>query len=303
MLSEETRLPAPAMSAWRIWWMASRPRTLPAAVAPVIVGTAIAFKAGHFAPGPAAAALVGALLLQLASNYANDYFDWKNGADTAERQGPTRVMASGLVTPRQIQGATAIAIGLALLIGAYLIAVGGWPIAALGVASIIAAVAYTGGPYPLGYLGLGEAMVFVFFGLGAVMGTYYVQALGLSPLAAWLAVPMGAWAAGILVVNNVRDAATDAQCGKGTLAVRLGVGFAKALYVALMAIGFAVPAALAASGAMGWGGYLPLLAAPLAWPLVRSVYTESGPALNRTLGGTARLLLVGAALLAVGVLV
>jgi 1,4-dihydroxy-2-naphthoate octaprenyltransferase len=291
---------ATTMTPWRIWWLAARPRTLPAAVAPVLVGTSLAAKAGHFAPGPAAAALVGALLLQLTSNFANDYFDWRHGADTPDRQGPTRVTASGLVTPQQIQAATAIAIALSVALGAYLVAVGGWPIALLGLASVVAAVAYTGGPFPLGYLGLGEAMVFVFFGLGAVMGTYYVQALSLSPLAAWLAVPMGAWSAGILVVNNVRDAETDARCGKGTLAVRLGVPFARALYVALLATGFAVPAALAATGAIGRGGWLVLAAVPLAWPLVRSVYTEAGPVLNRTLAGTARLLLVGAVLLAVG---
>lgn len=300
MSSESIQAPKP--SAWRVWWMASRPRTLPAAVAPVLVGTALAVKTGHFAPAPAAAAMAGALLLQLASNYANDYFDWKQGADTEERQGPTRVMAAGLVTPGQIQAATAIALALAVFVGIYLIMIGGWPIAALGFASVIGAVAYTGGPR-LGYLGLGELMVFAFFGLGAVVGTYYVQALAVTPLAVWLAVPMGAWAAGILVVNNVRDAATDAQCGKGTLAVRFGVGFARALYVALMAAGFLVPAGLAVTGQLGWGGFLPLLAAPMALPLVRSVYGETGPALNKTLGGTARLLLVGATLLGIGVLI
>jgi 1,4-dihydroxy-2-naphthoate octaprenyltransferase len=291
---------ATSPSPWQVWWLAARPRTLPAAIAPVLVGTSLAAKTGHFAPGPAAAALVGALLLQLASNFANDYFDWKNGADGDDRQGPTRVTASGLVTPKQIQAATGLTIALVLALGVYLVAVGGWPILALGLVSIVAAVAYTGGPWPLGYLGLGEAMVFVFFGLGAVMGTYWVQAHALTPLAGWLAVPMGAWSAAILVVNNVRDAATDARCGKGTLAVRLGVGFAKALYVVLLGLGFAVPAALALSGQLGWGGFLPLAAVPLAWPLVRSVYADVGPVLNKTLGGTARLLLVGAALLAAG---
>jgi 1,4-dihydroxy-2-naphthoate octaprenyltransferase len=282
--------------------MAARPRTLPTSVAPVLVGTALAAKTGHFAPGPAVAALVGALLLQITSNFANDYFDWKQGADTEARQGPTRVTASGLVTPAQIKTATGIAIALSLAVGAYLIAVGGWPIAALGLASVAAAVAYTGGP-KLGYLGLGELMVFVFFGLAATAGTYYVQALSVSPAAWWLSVPMGAWASAVLVVNNVRDAATDATCNKRTLAVRFGVGFARALYVALLAVGFAVPVALAATHQIGWGGLAPLLALPLAWPLVRSVYGDVGPALNRTLGGTARLLLVGAALLGVGVLI
>jgi 1,4-dihydroxy-2-naphthoate octaprenyltransferase len=296
-----TPTPVTPPSKLQIWWMAARPRTLPTSVAPVLVGTALAAKTGHFAPGPAVAALVGALLLQITSNFANDYFDWKQGADTEERQGPTRVTASGLVTPAQIKAATGIAIALSLAVGAYLIAVGGWPIAALGLASVAAAVAYTGGP-KLGYLGLGELMVFVFFGLAATAGTYYVQALAVSPTAWWLSVPMGAWASAVLVVNNVRDAATDATCGKRTLAVRFGVGFARALYVALVAAGFVVPAALAATHQIGWGGLLPLLAIPLAVPLVRSVYGDVGPALNRTLGGTARLLLVGAALLGVGVL-
>jgi 1,4-dihydroxy-2-naphthoate octaprenyltransferase len=296
-----TPTPVTPPSKLQIWWMAARPRTLPTSVAPVLVGTALAAKTGHFAPGPAVAALVGALLLQITSNFANDYFDWKQGADTEERQGPTRVTASGLVTPAQIKAATGIAIALSLAVGAYLIAVGGWPIAALGLASVAAAVAYTGGP-KLGYLGLGELMVFVFFGLAATAGTYYVQALAVSPTAWWLSVPMGAWASAVLVVYNVRDAATDATCGKRTLAVRFGLGFARALYVALVAAGFVVPAALSATHQIGWGGLLPLLAIPLAVPLVRSVYGDVGPALNRTLGGTARLLLVGAALLGVGVL-
>jgi 1,4-dihydroxy-2-naphthoate octaprenyltransferase len=296
-----TPTPVTPPSKLQIWWMAARPRTLPTSVAPVLVGTALAAKTGHFAPGPAVAALVGALLLQITSNFANDYFDWKQGADTEARQGPTRVTASGLVTPAQIKAATGLAIALSLAVGAYLIAVGGWPIAALGLASVAAAVAYTGGP-KLGYLGLGELMVFVFFGLAATAGTYYVQALSVSPAAWWLSVPMGAWASAVLVVNNVRDAHTDATCGKRTLAVRFGLGFARALYVALIAAGFVVPAALAATHQIGWGGLLPLLATPLAVPLVRSVYGQTGPALNATLGGTARLLLVGAALLGVGVL-
>ncbi|HEY9724555.1 MAG TPA: 1,4-dihydroxy-2-naphthoate polyprenyltransferase [Oscillatoriaceae cyanobacterium] len=289
--------------AWRIWLAASRPKTLPAAIAPVVVGTAIAHKLGGFAAGPALAALLGALLLQIGANFANDYFDWKQGADTAERQGPMRVTQAGLVSPSQILTATAITFGLATLTGVYLTLVAGWPIVVLGLASILAAIAYTGGPFPLGYRGLGEVTVFVFFGLAAVMGTVYVQVHSLAPLAAWLSVPMGALSAAILVVNNLRDRHTDAQCGKRTIAVRFGGEFTRSLYVALLTLAFGLPCVLVALGLLDRGAFIALLALPLAVPPLKTVLAAEGPVLNGALAGTARLLAGYALALALGLLV
>ena len=202
----------------RVWLMAARPATLPAAVAPVLVGTAVAFRAGHFRPLPFLAALVAAVLIQVGANFANALFDFNKGADTAQRLGPTRVTQSGLVSPHDIARATALVFGLATLVGLYLVLVGGWPILLVGLASIVAAVCYTGGPYPLGYHGLGDIFVFVFFGIVAVSGTYYVQALSLSLPAVLAATPMGLLITAILVVNNVRDLDTDRLAGTRTMA-------------------------------------------------------------------------------------
>lgn len=288
------------MSSVRTWFLAIRPRTLPAAVVPVAVGTALAARLGHLAPGPAVAALVGALALQIACNFANDYSDFQKGADGPDRIGPVRVTAGGLATPRQVVAATGVAFGVALAAGAYLVALAGWPIALLGIVSMIAAVAYTAGPFPLGYVGLGEVAVFAFFGPAAVAGTYYVQAGSVHPLAWALAAPVGAWAAAILVVNNLRDAPTDARVGKRTIAVRFGPGFARGVYATLVALGFLTPLALASAG-LGWAGALPLLAAPLAIKPLRAVFAPpEGPALNAALAGTAKVLLAGGGLLAAG---
>lgn len=288
------------MSSVSTWILAIRPRTLPAAVVPVAVGTALAVRMGVFAPGPALAALVGALALQIGCNLANDYFDWKKGADGPDRLGPTRVTSAGLATPGQVRAATAIAFAAALAAGVYLVAVAGWPIAALGVAAILAALGYTAGPYPLGYNGLGEVASFAFFGPVAVAGTYFVQAGTVHPMAWVLAAPVGAWVAAIMVVNNLRDAPTDALVGKRTLAVRFGQGFARGLYAVLVALGFLAPLTLAATG-LGWAGALPLLAVPLAIAPLRAVFgPPEGPALNAALAATARVLLAGGGLLAAG---
>jgi 1,4-dihydroxy-2-naphthoate octaprenyltransferase len=290
-------------SPFKIWLTATRPKTLPAAAAPVLVGWAVALKTGGFAPGPALAALAGALLLQIAANFANDYFDFKKGADTAERLGPLRVTQAGLVTPQEIQRATALVIALAVLVGLYLASVGGWPIVVLGLAAIATALAYTGGPFPLGYNGLGEVAVFAFFGPAAVVGTAYVQTHAPGNLALWLSIGPGALSAAILGVNNLRDRPTDVQCGKRTLAVRFGAGFARALYVALVASAFVIPAGLVATGQLGYGALLCLLALPLAVPPTRLVFTAEGAALNAGLAGTAKLLMVYGVLLAIGVAV
>jgi len=285
------------------WILASRPKTLPAAVAPVIVGTAVAARAGAFRPLAALAALLAALLLQIGANYANDLFDFKRGADTETRLGPTRVTATGLLTPRQVAAGMWASFGLAALVGVYLIHVGGWPILFVGVLSILAAVAYTAGPLPLGYHGLGDLAVFVFFGLVAVVGACYVQAHELTAVAFLAAVPMGALITAILVVNNIRDADTDRQAGKRTLAVLFGRRAARIEYVLLLLAAYVTPVVLwLACGASAWV-LLPLLSLLLAARLIRAIFTTLGPALNITLAGTAQLAVVFAALFAAGLLV
>ena len=281
----------------QIWLLAARPKTLPAAVGPVLVGTAAAFADGHFALWPMLAALAGALLLQIGSNFANDYFDFFKGADTHERMGPTRVTAGGLLSPAEVRWGMVVVFGLAALVGLYLITVGGWPILALGASAIVAALLYSGGPLPYGYYGLGEFFVFLFFGVAAVAGTYYVQALTVTAQV-WLAsVPVGALITGVLVVNNVRDRATDAQANKRTLAVLLGDQGARVEYVALLVVAYAAAIVLALDSL--WL-LLPFASLPLALRLLRDVRTQRGRALNQTLAGTARLSLIFSILLSLG---
>jgi len=291
---------AVAANPLKVWVLASRPRTLPAAVAPVVVGMALAIAHGVFAWGPVLAAVLGACFIQIGTNFANDYFDFKSGADTAERLGPLRVTQAGLVTPAQIKAATAIAFGLAMLCGLYLTWVGGWPIVVIGLLSILSGIAYTGGPFPLGYNGLGDLFVFIFFGLVAVGGTYYVQALTFSPLALAVAVPVGLLSTAIIVVNNLRDVSTDVVAGKRTLAVMFGRGFARAEYLALLVLSYAAPLALIALGKVSPWSALTLLSLPLAVKLIRKVNTVEGPALNAVLGGTGQLLLVFSLLFSLG---
>src|SRR6478736_1971940 len=210
--------------------MAARPRTLPAAVAPVLVGTALAQTRGSIDLIAFAAAMLGALFIQVGTNLSNDYSDARRGADTEDRLGPVRVTAGGLVPPKQVLTATYVSFGLAVLCGIYLIAIAGWVILAIGAASILAGVLYTGGPRPYGYEGLGDVFVFLFFGLVAVTGSYYAQVERVTWEAFVLAVPVGLLASAILVVNNVRDLESDRRAGKRTLAVRLGRERARTLY-------------------------------------------------------------------------
>ncbi len=285
-----------------IWLMAARPRTWSAAVAPVIVGTALA-AADHAArAGPAAAAFLGALMIQIGTNYANDYSDGKRGTDR-ERVGPVRVTQAGLVSPREILLATACAFGVATACGVYLVAIAGWPILAVGTLSILAGIAYTGGPWPLGYHGLGDLFVFLFFGIAAVAGTYYVQASRVTAVCLALAVPMGTLSTAILDVNNLRDAETDRRAGKLTLPARFGRRFGRIEYTIALAIAFAVPVILVAARAARPPILLPLLSiafVPGLYRLVRNAATLAE--WNAALAGTSRLTIVYAALLAVGLL-
>ncbi len=291
---------AEPISSSRAWVLAARPKTLPAAAGPVVVGTAVAVADGGFAWLPALAALVGALLLQVLSNFANDYFDYFKGADTDARLGPTRVTASGLITPAQLRRGMVVVIALAALVGCYLILIGGWPILVIGVAAILAAILYTGGPFPFGYHGLGDLFVFIFFGLVAVCGTYYVQTLALTTTAVLAAVPIGALVTNILVVNNLRDIETDRAAGKRTLAVMLGRRGTRLEYTVLLVIAYVIPIWFFVDGRFSFWIILPLLSLGLAVPLVRAVFTVTGRPLNPILAGSARLSLVFGLLFAVG---
>jgi 1,4-dihydroxy-2-naphthoate octaprenyltransferase len=284
--------------------MAARPRTLPAGIAPVLVGTALARTEGTFHAARLIAALLGAIFIQIGANLSNDYSDARRGADTEDRLGPVRVTAGGLVPPRQVLYATAITFGLAVLCGVYLIVVAGWVILAIGAASILAGVLYTGGPRPYGYEGLGDVFVFLFFGLVAVTGSYYAQVEHLEWEAFALAVPVGLLAAAILDVNNVRDAPTDARVGKKTLAVRLGRRRARDLYAAEVYLALAIPTAvwLIAGDLSAWL-LLPWLATPIAVKLVRTVRQhDDGPTLNGALAQTGLLQLAFCVLLSAGLL-
>ena len=289
------------MSAVRIWVMAARVRTLPAAVAPVLVGTSLALGAGHFAPLAFLAALLGAVFIQVGTNLSNDYSDARRGADTEDRLGPVRVTAGGLVPPSQVLLATYVTFGLAVGCGAYLVAVAGPELLAVGAASILAGVLYTGGPRPYGYEGLGEVFVFLFFGIVAVTGSYFVQVQELPWQAFVCAVPVGLLASAILVVNNVRDLETDRRAGKRTLAVRLGDKRTRMLYTAMVAGAFATAPLPWALGSMTAWLLLSWAAIPLAAPIVRVVRTRTdGPALNGALARTGALQLVFCLLFAAG---
>ena len=315
------------MSGLRLWLMAARPRTLPAAIAPVLVGSAAAwwmandacsassdglsahpayvsaFCSPDFRWGAFIAALIGSIFIQIGTNLANDYSDAKRGADTADRLGPVRVTSAGLVAPKRVLYATWLAFGVAVVAGIYLATVAGWVIIAVGAASIAAGVLYTGGPRPYGYAGMGELFVFLFFGLVAVNGAYYVQLERLDWLPFWLSISVGLLSTAILVVNNIRDLETDRRAGKRTLAVRLGRERTRTLYEACVGGAFVVLCiGIAADGPAV--AFIGLLAAPLAWRPLQAVLTRTdGPALNGALAGTGALLAAFSVLVSVGLLI
>ena len=291
------------MSGMRIWLMASRPRTLPAAVAPVLVGTAFAGFEHVFHPLRFLAALLGALFIQVGTNLSNDYSDARRGADAEDRLGPVRVTAGGLVPPRQVLIATYVSFGLAVLFGIYLIVVAGWVLLVIGAASILAGVAYTGGPKPYGYEGLGEVFVFLFFGVVAVTGSYYVQTTHLNWEAFALAVPVGLLASGILVVNNIRDIDSDRRAGKRTLAVRLGRRRTRVMFAVIVYLAFVLTPVTWAFGPTSAWLLLPWLTLPLAASVVRVVHNRTdGPSLNAALAQSGMLQLTFCMLLSAGLL-
>ncbi len=283
--------------------VAARPRTLPAAASPVLVGSALAFEVGGFAPGPALAALAGAVLLQVGSNLANDVYDFERGADSGTRLGPVRVTQTGLLSGPQVKMGMRVVFCLAAMIGVYLTAVAGWPVVVMGLASIVAAIAYTGGPLPFGYRGLGELFVLLFFGFVAVCGTAFVQ-VGTVPTAAWPAgLMVGCLASAILVVNNVRDHETDRIAGKRTLSVMLGRTFGVFEYGALLIVAFGSVYAMVWFRHVSTWSLISYLTLPIAIVLFVHVRKYRGPVLNSTLAHTAQLLFLFSALFSIGVVV
>ena len=281
--------------------LAARPATLTAAFAPVAVGTACAWQAGGFRLDAALAALVGAFLIQVATNFANDMYDFQKGADDEQRLGPVRAAQAGLLTVGQLRRGIFVAFGLAIVVGVYLTWVAGPVVVVIGLSSIAAGLAYTGGPFPLAYNGLGDVFVMLFFGFVAVCGTAFVQMLAV-PNAAWLAsVPIGALATAILAVNNVRDFEGDARAGKRTVVVRFGRRAGVREYVFLLVLSYATPPLMMALGWVSAWVLLPELTVPWGVRLARSVARDRGPVLNETLAGTAKLLSLFGILFAIGI--
>jgi 1,4-dihydroxy-2-naphthoate octaprenyltransferase len=280
-----------APSGARVWLLAARPATLPAAVVPVLVGTTAAFHGlAAFNSAVFLLTLVASLLIQIGTNFANDVFDFRRGADTAERLGPLRVTQGGLVTPQQVLAATCLTFGAALLIGLYLVvAVGGWPILLIGVVCVLSGVLYTGGPWPFGYHGLGDLVCFLTFGVLAVIGTAYLQALTISPLDLWASIPVACLVTAILIVNNLRDIDTDRRSGKTTLAVLLGRLGTRMEYGVCVGAAYAVVSGLGVAGMVGPTWWLPLLSLPLAVWLVSFTGRTEGRPLNQALKRTGQL--------------
>lgn len=293
-------LPAPGSVG--AWVLAARPRTLPVAVAPVLVGGAVAHASSTLRALPLIAAMAGALLIQIGTNFANDVFDFEKGADDEARIGPARAVQSGLLAPRAVRRGMIAAFALATLVGAYLAFVGGAPIVVIGVLSIASGIAYTGGPYPLGYNGLGDVFVFAFFGVAAVTGSALVAGGSAPPLAFVASLPVGALATAVLVVNNVRDRETDVRAGKRTLVARFGRRFGLVEYALLLVVAFATPAALAASRMTSPWVLLTLATIPRALRLFAEIARKTdGPSLNECLAGTAKLMLAHSLFLSLGI--
>ena len=303
MASERTQKNPGSLSSLQIWLIAARPRTLPAAVAPVLVGTSLAWTVGPLDWIAFVAASLGALFIQVGTNLSNDYSDARRGADTEERLGPVRVTAGGLVPPKQVLFATYASFGMAVLCGIYLIIIAGPVLLLIGAASILAGVLYTGGPRPYGYEGFGELFVFTFFGIVAVTGSYYVQRQALEWEAFVLAIPVGLLASAILVVNNVRDLETDRRANKQTLAVRIGRANTRRLFAVMVALAYPTSLLPTMLGSFNAWPLLVLLTIPIAVALVRTVASHTdGPTLNASLAKAGILELSFCVLLTAGLL-
>jgi 1,4-dihydroxy-2-naphthoate octaprenyltransferase len=300
MINESETKP---IGTWRAWLLAIRPKTLPAATAGVIAGTAAAYADGGFRPLIALAALAAALLLQILANVSNDYFDFFKGTDTKDRLGPLRVTQAGLIPPRQVAAGIFVIVLLSILAGLYLILEGGWPLAVVGALAILSALAYTGGPYPLGYHGLGDLFVFIFFGLAAVCGTYYAQTQQLTFNAVWAALPIGLLTVNLLAVNNLRDIDTDRASGKRTMAVRLGEKGTLREFGIFLGLAYLIPLGAVLANAISAWVLLAWLSLPLGLRLYRDLATVRGRALNKTLAQTGQLDLLFSILYSIGLIV
>ncbi len=288
------------ISPYQAWILGARPKTLPAAAAPVLIGSAAAFAEGGFQWLPALAALLGALLLQIGANLANDYFDFLKGADQGERLGPTRVTQSGLLPPGAVRNGMWVTFFLAAVCGLYLTLVSGWWIIVIGILAILAAIAYTGGPFPYGYKGLGEIFVFLFFGLAAVGGTYYAQTQTLTWLAVLSALPVGLLICDILVINNLRDLENDRKANKNTLAVKLGKHWTQQEFIALFGLAYLIVFLMGFTNLAPPWILLSWLTLPFIFPLSYSVIHDSGKALNKTLASMGQLTLIFSLLYSLG---
>jgi 1,4-dihydroxy-2-naphthoate octaprenyltransferase len=283
------------------WVLASRLKTLTAAISPVLVGVSLAIHDGEFQLFIAFMTLLAAVLIQIGANFANDVYDFLNGSDREDRLGPTRATQSGLIPPEDMKKGMWLIFALAICVGFYLASIGGWPIVWIGLASIASAIAYTGGPYPLGYHGWGDVFVFVFFGIIAVPGTYYLQSGFVSYDSILFGIPLGALSTAILIVNNLRDADTDIKSGKRTLAVRFGKTFVKIEYIIMMVVAFAIPIYIL----QFWDElslYIILFLLPISIRLIQSLYNETGISLNPVLVNTAQFLFHFSILLSIGLI-
>jgi len=278
----------PQLSTFQIWLAAARPKTLAAAVVPVAVGSSMAYRAGSFKVSASVIALLVAMLIQVGTNFTNDLYDFLKGADTKKRLGPLRVMNARLVSEQQMRKAIFLVFGMAFLLGMILVMQTSWWLLAVGVFSIISGLAYTAGPYPLAYNGLGDIFVFIFFGLVATAGTFYVNAETVTASALIASVPVGLLITNILVVNNYRDADQDKTAGKRTTAVLFGKRFAKFQYIFSLVLSFAVPLWIYNKGESDYGMLLVFLLLVPAAMLVKGLLTRQGAELNKTLENTAK---------------
>lgn len=284
----------------KIWFQAARPKTLWASISPVVIGTAMAFESGRMHLLSAFAAFLGAVLIQIGTNFANDYFDCLKGADTQDRLGPTRVVQAGLVCPATMKIAFAAVFALATVPGAYLVWRAGWPLAVIGLLSILLGILYTAGPYPLSYVGFSEIFVVVFFGPVAVGGTYYVQALDVSWPVILSGLAPGLFSVAILTVNNLRDTRSDGHAGKKTLAVRFGATFSRMEYLLSLAAACLIPVFLFVVDRQRSYSLLALFVFVAALPSIRTVFTAEGAVLNRVLESTGKLLLLYSLVFSIG---
>ena len=287
----------------KIWIEAARPKTLAAAFVPVLIGASLAYSEHTFNLIASLVALLCAFLIQIGTNFANDYYDAQKGADNDERVGFTRATATGLITPAMMMRATIITMGLAFVFGLYLVWHAGWVILLIGILSLIFGIAYTGGPYPLGYNGLGDIFVFIFFGIIAVMGTFYVNALHWSMLAFWVSLPAGALSVNILVINNLRDIETDAPAGKRTLGVMFGENALRWEYLLMIFLSFAIPPHLFFRDHFSWLIFLPFLTIPLAVILIKNIWQERKKThFNKILEKTAQFMILFGLLFSIGLI-